>query len=173
MLLGFKLDHGLALRDRRLSIARLLALDEELVACIAVHDKIVVIELALIARCLAAGVVVPLRMALQTGARVLLREARTLVLGCLLEAIIERVIQRIELVVSCAGRRLLGALAAGVRVRGLLGVPATAVIIDRVGSLPRISLVAQARSVLVLHATITTGERILSIPMPCVRAMHG
>jgi hypothetical protein len=62
-------------------------------------------------------------MALRAAAHALLpvlwlRRARTLVLGCLREAIIERIIQRIELVVSCAGRRLLCTLDAGIGARG-------------------------------------------------------
>jgi hypothetical protein len=61
-----------------------------------------------------------------------LRRARTLVLGCLLEAIIECVIQRIELVVSCVGRRLLCALAAGIELRGAFDVPVVEFLVDRV-----------------------------------------
>jgi len=93
-----------------------------------------------------------------------LHGARTLVLGCLLEVIIERVIQRIELVVSCAGRRLLCALAAGVGARGLLDVSAVGLLVDRVEVILGIGRVARARSVLLL-ATIAMEERILSIPV--------
>jgi hypothetical protein len=88
-----------------------------------------------------------------------LHGARTLVLGCLREAIIERVIQRVELVMSCAGRRLLCALAAGVGARGLLDVPAVGLLVDRAEVILGICRVACARSVLVLHATIAMGER--------------
>jgi hypothetical protein len=105
-------------------------------------------------------------MAQRAAARVLrLRGARTLVLGCLLEAIIERVIQRIELVVSCAGRRLLCALAAGIELRGLLDVPVIEIVLG-------ICRVARARSVLVLHAT-NARERILSIPVAVVPVTRG
>jgi hypothetical protein len=150
-----------------------------LVACVAIHERIVVGPgLALIARCLVAGgIVAALWVALRAAARALrcvrrLRGARTLVLGCLLEAIIERVIQRIELVVSCAGRRLLCALAAGIGPRRLLDVPVVEVMVDRVEIILGICRVARARSVLVLHAT-NARERILSIPVAVVPVARG
>jgi hypothetical protein len=150
-----------------------------LVAYVAIHERIVVGPgLALIARCLVAGgIVAALWMALRAAARALrcvlrLRGARTLVLGCLLEAIIERVIHRIELVVSCAGRRLLCALAAGIGPRRLLDVPVVEVMVDRVEIILGICRVARARSVLVLHAT-NARERILSIPVAVVPVARG
>jgi hypothetical protein len=150
-----------------------------LVAYVAIHERIVVGPgLALIARCLVAGgIVAALWMALRAAARALrcvlrLRGARTLVLGCLLEAIIERVIHRIELVVSCAGRRLLCALAAGIGPRRLLDVPVVEVMVDRVEIILGICRVAGARSVLVLHAT-NARERILSIPVAVVPVARG
>jgi hypothetical protein len=112
-------------------------------ARVAMHERdLIGPGLALVARVLAAGgimagVWLALRATTRVSLRVLrLRGARTLVLGCLLEVIIERVIQRIALVVSCAGRRLLCALAVGIEPHGLLDVPAVEVILDRAEIIP-------------------------------------
>jgi hypothetical protein len=109
--------------------------------------------------------------ALAAGMR--LRGARTLVLGYLLEVIIERVIQRIALIMSCAGRRLLCALAVGIEPHGLFGGSAVELVIDRAEIILGICRVARARSDFVLHATIATGERIVSIPVAIVPATRG